>query len=153
MVSVWNKNGNLMKYIEQQPGLDRYELVRPIIFLAYTLLCLRLPQCVQVVSAVVYLHKSDVVSASYNKILNLLFLYFTYFKVHGDLKGVRVATNFMFDPSPYCLRVLGKYPRIGRWHTAADRFRPNNYARCNGSVLEECRPRLWWWDASMDGKN
>ncbi|KAF8597394.1 kinase-like protein, partial [Ceratobasidium sp. AG-I] len=43
MVSLWNKKGNVMKYMEQQPDLDRYEL------------------CAQVVNAVVYLHNSDVV--------------------------------------------------------------------------------------------
>ncbi|KAF8600029.1 kinase-like protein, partial [Ceratobasidium sp. AG-I] len=44
MVSAWNKYGNVMNYIEQQPNMDRYGL------------------CMQVVNAVVYLHKSEVVA-------------------------------------------------------------------------------------------
>ncbi|KAF8599964.1 hypothetical protein BDV93DRAFT_608906 [Ceratobasidium sp. AG-I] len=55
MVLPWNEKGNVMKYIKQQPDLDRYVL------------------CTQVVGAVVYLHKSDV--------------------IHGDLKGVNILVS------------------------------------------------------------
>ncbi|KAF8597382.1 kinase-like protein, partial [Ceratobasidium sp. AG-I] len=43
MVLPWNERGNVMKYIKQQPDLDRYVL------------------CAQVVGAVVYLHQSGVI--------------------------------------------------------------------------------------------
>ncbi|KAF8593508.1 kinase-like protein [Ceratobasidium sp. AG-I] len=43
MVSPWNKRGNVMKYMEEKPDLDRYAL------------------CTQLVNAVVYLHESDVI--------------------------------------------------------------------------------------------
>ncbi|KAF8607249.1 hypothetical protein BDV93DRAFT_542232 [Ceratobasidium sp. AG-I] len=55
MVSLWNKRGNVMKYMEERPDLDRYAL------------------CTQVVNAVVYLHKSDV--------------------IHGDLKGANILVS------------------------------------------------------------
>ncbi|KAF8600006.1 hypothetical protein BDV93DRAFT_608934 [Ceratobasidium sp. AG-I] len=55
MVSTWNKKGNVIQYIEQEPCIDRYEL------------------CQQLVTAVVYLHKLDV--------------------VHGDLKGANILVS------------------------------------------------------------
>ncbi|KAF8600010.1 kinase-like protein [Ceratobasidium sp. AG-I] len=55
MVSTWNKKGNVIQYIEREPVIDRYEL------------------CKQVVTAVIYLHKLDV--------------------VHGDLKGANILVS------------------------------------------------------------
>lgn len=68
MVSAWNKNGNVMDHIKERPNVDRYALVRhfhcrPIVVWPTYIFV----QCMQVSSAVAYLHRLDVVSAGVSK--------------------------------------------------------------------------------------
>jgi hypothetical protein len=69
MVSPWMDHGTLAEYIQKHDDADRYELVS-----RYTITCLTFAltheQCLQVAAGVRYLHNTDMVCLTYDRLLH-----------------------------------------------------------------------------------
>lgn len=62
MVSLWRQHGNLQQYIEKNPSVERYSLVRGSLDIILFSHVLNKPQCVQLTKGVAHLHGIGMVS-------------------------------------------------------------------------------------------
>ena len=86
MVSLWRQNGNLQQYIEKNPKVERYPLVRIHNRLSAVHI-VNGTQCIQVAKGVAYLHGIGMASLPPYSLVFSRFLN-KHQQVHGDLKAV-----------------------------------------------------------------